>query len=387
MKKIFCLFFVAVTLFTASVPGVNAEDAVPPDGLSAKAYILTEIDTGRVILSQNADMCLPMASTTKIMTALIAVESGRLDDVITVTDDDVKVEGSSLSLRGGDVMTLGNMVRGMMAVSGNDAARTIARFLGGSEEGFAEMMNRRAEELGMENTNFKNPHGLPDDEHYTTAADMAKLAAAALRDPVLSDIVSSYKTEITYINSVLGYTTRKLTNTNKLLNLVDGCIGLKTGYTTKSGRCLVSAVCREGAGVICVVLNCPNYWDDSTELLEYGMTQVMYADIITDTVEYELNVVGGTSETVRVQNTEYLSGSMLKSDYENMEISVELPRFVYAPVSDGDVVGEIHISVDGESFISVPMVAMEKVERMSFSEGLKRNLLDMLRVNTEWMFI
>lgn len=385
MKKIFCLFFTFIFVFSLP-PKVQAEEASAPFDLTAKAYALAEIDTGRLIASKNAEICLPMASTTKIMTAFVAIRSNRLNDEITVTEEDVKVEGSSLSLRAGDVMKLSDMVRGMMAVSGNDAAKTIARFLGGSDENFAAMMNETAKELGMENTNFKNPHGLPDDEHFTTASDMVKLTSAALKEPLFLDIVSSYKTEITYINSVLGYSVRRLTNSNKLLNLVDGCIGVKTGYTVKSGRCLVSAVRREGAGVICVVLNSPDYYNDSQTLLEYGMTKVMFGDIITDTVEYELNVVGGIKTAVRVQNTKYLSGSMLISDYESMKKEIVLPKFVYAPIKAGDEVGRIQIEFEDGAQVSVPIVAMESVEKINYAEALRRNLFETLTANIKWIF-
>lgn len=385
MKRLFCLFFTLIFCFSLPIKA-QAEETAAPFDLTAKAYALAEIDTGRLIASKNADVCLPMASTTKIMTAFVAIRSNRLSEEITVTEEDVRVEGSSLSLRAGDVMKLSDMVRGMMAVSGNDAAKTIARFLGGDEENFAEMMNDTAKELGMESTNFKNPHGLPDEEHFTTASDMAKLTSAALKEPLFLDIVSSYKTEITYINSVLGYSVRKLTNSNKLLNIVDGCIGVKTGYTIKSGRCLVSAVRREGAGVICVVLNSPDYYNDSQTLLEYGMTKVMFGDIITDTVEYELNVAGGIKNTVRVQNTSYLSSSMLVSDYESMKKDIILPKFVYAPIKAGDEVGRIRIVFEDGEEVSVPIVAMEDVEKLNYAEALRRNLFETLTANIKWIF-
>lgn len=382
MKKLFCLFFAFILTFSLPLKA-RAEEL--PFTVTAKAYALAEIDTGRLIASKNADVKLPMASTTKIMTAFVAIRSNRLNEEITVTEDDVKVEGSSLSLRAGDVMKLSDMVRGMMAVSGNDAARTIARFLSGSEEDFAVLMNETAKELGMKDTNFKNPHGLPDDEHYTTASDMILLTCAALKEPLFLDIVSSYRTEITYINSVLGYSVRKLTNSNKLLNVLDGCIGVKTGYTVKSGRCLVSAVRRDGAGVVCVVLNSPDYYNDSEMLLEYGMTLVTYCDIITDTVEYELNVVGGIKTSVRVQNVKYLSGSMLISDYESMKKEIILPKFVYAPIKAGDEVGEIRITLKNDE-ISVPIVAMENVERISYGDALRQNLFETLVNNVKWIF-
>ena len=363
-----------------------AEETPPPAGLSARAYCLAELDSGAVIAEKNADEKRPMASTTKIMTALLAVESGRLDEIVTVTDSDVRVEGSSLSLRAGDEMTLLDMTRGMMAVSGNDAAHTIARFLAGSDKAFAEQMNARASSLGMTSTHFTNPHGLPDEDHYSTAADMVRLTVEALRNPVFVDIVSAYKSEITYLHSVLGYTTRTVKNSNQLLNTVEGCIGVKTGYTTKAGRCLVSAVRRNGAGVVCVVLKAPDSWADSTALLEYGMTKVCHVDILTDTVEYELNVVGGTKSTVRVQNISYLSGSVTTDSLDGLETVVTLPRFAYAPVKAGDKVGEIAVYAHGERLIGIPLIAMEDAERMSTGEGMKINLLELLRNNFLWLF-
>lgn len=385
LKKIGCLLLILCFTVSLSLP-VNATETQPPTGLSCKAYCVVEIESGRLIAQQNADAQRAVASTTKIMTALLAIESGRLEEVVTVTADDVKVEGSSLSLREGDRLTLSDLVRGMMTVSGNDAAHTIARFLAGDDAAFAQQMNDRAAELHMTSTHFANPHGLPNDDHYSTASDMAKLAVAAMKEPLFVDIVSTYRNEITYLTSSLGYTTRTLKNTNQLLNTVDGCIGVKTGYTVKAGHCLVSAVRREGAGVVCVVLGGPDYWNDSTALLEYGMTKVCYADIITETTEYQLNVVGGENSRIRVQNTEYLAGSMLKTDHEKLSITVTLPRFVYAPVEAGDRVGEILVTVDGEPYETVPLIAMENAPMRSLAEGAKENLLTILRQNLAWIF-
>lgn len=385
LKKILG-FLLALCLTVSSLLGVYAQEMTLPTGLSCRAYCLVEIDSGRVIAEQNSHDQRAVASTTKIMTALLAIESGRLDEVVTVTEDDVKVEGSSLSLREGDRLTLSDLVRGMMTVSGNDAAHTIARFLAGDDEGFAQKMNDKAAALSMTATHFANPHGLPNDDHYSTAADMAKLAVAAMKEPLFVDIVSTYRNEITYLASTLGYTTRTLKNTNQLLNTVEGCVGVKTGYTVKAGHCLVSAVRREGAGVICVVLGGPDYWNDSRVLLEYGMTKVCYADILTETAEYQLNVVGGEADSVRVQNARYLAGSMTETDYNKLKITVTLPRFVYAPVKAGDRVGDIVVTVDGEPYETVPLVAMESVPMQDLSEGAKENLLNILRQNLTWLF-
>lgn len=384
MKKIGRFLLSLLLILSLCLPSF-AEDE-PPEGLSARAYALVELDSGKLIAAKNEDEPRPMASTTKIMTALLAIESGRLDEIVTVTDSDVRVEGSSLSLRAGDEMTLLDMTRGMMAVSGNDAAHTIARFLSGSDKAFAEQMNARAEKIGMKSTHFANPHGLPDETHYSTAADMALLTVEALKNPIFCDIVSAYHTAITYKTSVLGYKTRKLKNSNQLLCTVEGCIGVKTGYTTKAGHCLVSAVKRDGAGVVCVVMKAPDFWADSTALLEYGMKQVCYADVVTEPFTYELNVVGGGKSAVRVQNLSYLSGSMLKKDCEKMEIVTTLPRFVYAPVKAGDKVGEVAVFVDGERLAYIPLVAAEDVDRLSASEGMKINLLELLQNNLKWLF-
>jgi len=357
-----------------------------PTGLSAHAYCLVEIDSGALIASKNADERRAMASTTKIMTALLAAESGRLDEIVTVTESDVRVEGSSLGLREGDKLTLLDLIRGMMAVSGNDAAHTVARFLSGSDEAFAEKMNARAFLIGMENTHFANPHGLPDDTHYSTAADMARLAVEALKNPVFAEIVSAKKVTVTYLASSLGYEERTLKNSNQLLTTVEGCIGVKTGYTSKAGRCLVSAVRRNGAGVVCVVLKAPDSWADSTALLEYGMTKVCYADIVTDTVTYELNVVGGTQSTVRVQNVSYLSGSVLCEYFESMETVVILPRFAYAPVKAGDKVGEIGVWANGMRLLGIPLIAAEDVSRLPAATAVKINLSAILKNNFRYLF-
>lgn len=384
MKKAVCLLF-AFLWFVTSAP-LRARAETPPQGLSCKAYCVVELRSGRLIADYHADDRRAVASTTKIMTALLAIESGRLNETVTVTESDVKVEGSSLGLREGDSMTLSDLVRGMMTVSGNDAAHTVARFLSGSDEAFAARMNARAADLGMTATHFNNPHGLPDDDHYSTAADMARLAVAALKYPLFLDIVSSPQNDVTYLTSARGYTVRTLKNTNQLLNRVEGCIGVKTGYTIKAGHCLVSAVERDGAGVVCVVLGSPDYWNDSAALLEYGMTEVCRAEPITEQIGYDLCVVGGVKEHVRVCNATFPSLSMRRADYEALQTTVSLPRFVYAPVRAGDRIGEISFSVDGETLVSVPLVATADVPLRETQTEPTEPLLSILYRNLIWLF-
>ncbi len=365
-----------------------AEEEVPeaPLELYAKAYALLELETGRIICGKNQMQELPMASTTKIMTCILAIESGRLEEPVTAGAEEIRVEGSSLGLQEGDVMTLHDMLRGLMMVSGNDAAQVIATFVGGTMENFVQMMNDKAKELGLTHTSYANPHGLYDDDHYTTAQELATLAAYALKNPVFCDIVSTPTAKIHYIDSASGERDRTLKNSNTLLTTLEGCIGVKTGYVKKSGRCLVSAAERDGAGVVCVVLNCSNSWEESRQLIEYGFKNVTYMDIVSDTVSYDLNVVGGVSDTVSVQNAGFLSSSLRRQDAENLQVRVVLPRFVYAPVQQGEAVGKICVYLGDELFEEIDMIAMQTVDRVPAAQSFFQTLFELLRQNLQYMY-
>lgn len=228
--------------------------------------VVIESTTGRIMSGRNYDVKLPMASTTKVVTAAIAVNSGKLDNVVTIPKEACGVEGSSIYLREGEKLTLRDLVYGLMLRSGNDAAEAIALYLGGSIEGFAAMMNDYARNVGAVNTNFVNPHGLHDDNHYTTAYDLAIMTAKALENDEFRKIVSckSYKIESE------GQETRYIANKNKMLSMYDGAIGVKTGYTKVAGRCLVSAAERDGVVAISVVLNEPDMWGKSIINLDYA---------------------------------------------------------------------------------------------------------------------
>lgn len=229
--------------------------SVQADGVSE---IAMELDHSTLLYGKNIDRKLPMASTTKIMTALIVCEDCNLDEVITVPDEAVGVEGSSIYLKQGEEISVRDLLYGLMLVSGNDAACALAIHHSGSVELFVKKMNEKAKELGAENTNFVNPNGLPDDNHYTTAYDLCKIALAALKNEEFAQVVSTkhYKGQF-----------RCFTNKNKLLTTLDGANGVKTGYTVKAGRCLVSSAKRENMQVVCVVLNCYDMFERSTEII------------------------------------------------------------------------------------------------------------------------
>ncbi len=248
----FGVCFTLIASFMTFGSPVNAD----ADGV---AEIAMELTQGKILHEKNGDRRLPMASTTKIMTALIVAEECDLDEVITVPDEAVGVEGSSIYLKKGEVISIKDLLYGLMLRSGNDASCALAIHHSGSIEKFVKRMNQRAKELGANDTNFANPNGLPNDEHYTTARDLCNISRQAMNNPVFAEVVSTKNYSGQY---------RTFINKNKLLNKLDGANGIKTGYTQKAGRCLVSSAKRENMDVVCVVLNCYDMWDRSEAIIE-----------------------------------------------------------------------------------------------------------------------
>ncbi len=239
-------------------------DGILPS-VSAHSALLLDAASGNVLYEKNALTRRPMASTTKIMTALVALKTAPLDTVISVPPEAVGVEGSSVYLTAGERLTLEELLYAVLLSSANDAAAAVAIALGGSIEGFADMMNATAARLGLTDTQFKNPHGLDAEGHFTSALDLARLTAYALELPELRRMVSTYKHEIPGPSG-----NRLLVNHNKLLKSYDGCIGVKTGYTKRTGRCLVSAAERDGLTLVAVTLGAPDDWRDHRAMLDYG---------------------------------------------------------------------------------------------------------------------
>ena len=233
--------------------------------LSAECAYLMTADSGVCLYEKNGEVRHNIASTTKIMTAITAIENGCLDDMVRVSANAAAQEGSSVYLRTGNKVLLKDLLYGMLLNSGNDAACAVAEYAGGSVEGFAKMMNRKAKEIGANNTCFINPSGLDADGHYSTARDMALISAYALKNDIFSEIVSTKTAQIN-----VGEDICYLKNHNKLLWNYDGCIGVKTGYTKKTGRCLVSAAERGGITLIAVTLGAPDDWNDHKKMLDYG---------------------------------------------------------------------------------------------------------------------
>lgn len=250
-----CLLLCSIAFVMLTCIGVQTEYA----DASVTAEIAMELTTGAVLKENNADIELPMASTTKIMTAIIIIEDCNLDEVITVPNKAVGVEGSSIYLKKDEQIDVRDLLYGLMLQSGNDSATALAIHHSGSIEKFAEVMNERAKKMGATSTNFKNPSGLPDNEHYTTARDLCEITRHAMQNETFVEIVGTKNYSGKY---------RMFANKNKMLSKYDGANGVKTGYTVKAGRCLVSSAERDGMNVICVVLNCPDMYERSAKILD-----------------------------------------------------------------------------------------------------------------------
>jgi len=267
MKRIrlaaLCLFVLASALVPAGESG-RASAAVD---LSAEAAALIDVESGRILYSLSGQKKMKIASLTKIMTAIVAIEHGDLSDMVKTGINAYGVEGSSVYLKLGERMSLLHLLYGLMLRSGNDAAVAIAEHVGGSVDGFVLMMNEKARQIGMDDTTFKNPHGLDADGHLSTAEDLARLAAYALKHPVFREIV---KTPVIRVPNPGEPWDRLWRNKNKLLHLYPGADGVKTGYTKAAGRCLVSSATRGGRQLAAVTLNDGNDWADHARLLDYG---------------------------------------------------------------------------------------------------------------------
>ena len=304
---------------------------------SAAAAILVDADSGRVLYEQNTDAKMLIASTTKIMTALVAIREGNLSDMVTVKREATLTEGSSMYLKEGEQLTLETLLYGLMLCSGNDAAVVIAEQVGGSQAGFVKMMNETAKELGMVHTSFANPNGLDAETHYSTARDMAVLACAAMENETFARIVS------TRTVTIGG---RTMTNHNKLLSWSEGCIGLKTGYTKAAGRTLVSCMEKNGQRLVAVTLQDGNDWADHEALYDYGFsTYPAHRAAVLGKPLYRAPVKDGLRASVPLVAAENFSWPLTEG--EALDMTVELDAPLTAPITAGRSAGEAVFALNG----------------------------------------
>ena len=329
--------------------------------VSAQSAVVLTADTGTVLFEKDGHTPRPVASTTKIMTALLALEAAQEqgDPLVDITQEMVAVEGSSMGLQAGDSISLTGLAAGMLLASGNDAANAAALYLDASLESFAARMNQRAAALGMEDTHFVTPSGLDGEDaqglgHLSTAYDMALLARAALEDQAFRQLCSSPSLAVEFAEPVKRVT---YTNHNKLLTQYQGCVGVKTGFTKEAGRCLVSAAERDGALLIAVTLNAPNDWEDHAALLDYGFTQVEPYQLAGGDVRLTVPVVGSPVEVVSLRGSNGGEVTLPLGQGAQVERVVRIPKFLYAPVEAGEQVGEICWYLEGQLLGSAPLTA------------------------------
>lgn len=329
--------------------------------VSGRAALLMEEKSGTVLFEKSADVRLPMASTTKIMTALVALEHASPDQKIVTPKEAVGTEGSSIYLFEGETLSLEELLWALLLASANDAAVAIACGVAGGIEEFAALMNEKAAELGLENTHFVNPHGLDDPDHYTTARDLATIARAALANPLIRKMVATRKTTIPH-NGEEGV--RLLVNHNKLLRLYDGATGVKTGFTKRTGRCLVSSAERDGLSLIAVTLDAPSDWNDHRAMLDAGFAAVSALALAKKgELSFSLPVVGGTAEIVTVQNSMPVD-LLLPSGHGEITRVIELSRFLYAGFPEGKAVGRAVWYLDGERIAQTPLETASAVANL-----------------------
>lgn len=334
--------------------------------LSARSAILLDGMTGRVLYEKNADEKSLIASTTKIMTGLLICEQCALDSRVQIRPEATNIEGSSLYLKAGEVLSVRELLYGLMLHSGNDAAVALAIFCDGSIEGFADRMNAKADLLELGHTHYKNPHGLDDDGNYSTARDLARLTAVAMENPDFRSIVSTKS--VTVGN-------RSLVNHNKLLWRYEGAVGVKTGYTKAAGRILVSAAERNGRRLIAVTINAPNDWSDHTQMLDYGFSGFTSTPVLTaDKPLMAVPVLTGTEKSIYATAEESFSCPL--SEGETAVVRLHLPQFVYAPVQAGESAGYAAILVDGVEVGRVELYWTSSVQRQNIRkwDALKRRL-------------
>ena len=352
-----CVFLCVVfVLCTVLIPLAGTAESV---NVSAASAVLYEPQSGRVLFEKNAHEVRPMASTTKLMTALIGAEYFSPEQMVVVSQEAVRTEGSSLGLLAGDVLSANDLITGMLLASGNDAANAVALAVAPTTEAFAERMNSRAEEIGMSRSCFVTPSGLDADGHASTAYDLALLGAAVLQNPLLKQICAQKTAQVKVANPAR---TIYVKNHNRLLSLYADCVGLKTGFTKKSGRGLVSAAERNGVTLIAVTLQAPNDWNDHISLFEYGfgvVERVAFPKVLLP----RLLVSGGKTESVSLAIKCPEDVVVPKGETLSIRAVVELPRFVLAPLPKGAKVGNVRYLNKEKGLAVVPIVTAEAIEK------------------------
>ncbi len=384
-RKKFCVLFAALILSIAcAFNQIYADDVLPDDEyevdltyetfqtqdesmvLNARSAIAIEASTGRILFSKNPYEKKAIASTTKIVTAILAIEYGKFDEVVTVSQKAAYTQGSTIKLSVGEKIKVIDLIYGLMLCSGNDAAVALAEHIAGSEEKFVEMMNKKAEQLGATNTHFVTPHGLDDDDHYSTAYDMAIITAECMKNETFRTVVSTAET---YISG------RSLRNTNDLLFTYQGATGVKTGFTGNAGRCLVASAERDGMEIITVVLGCDDKksrFADSRKLLDYSFDKYSMKELLKeDQIITEIDVIKGKQGKVKLLCTDDVTLPMSEDEKIDYEIKISAPERINAPCAGNNLIGKLYITCKDENIAVCDLKIAESIDKKSFGDFWK----------------
>jgi D-alanyl-D-alanine carboxypeptidase (penicillin-binding protein 5/6) len=365
-------FFSLLIAFFIILPYGNGfcKEPYPPLNISTNYAVVMDADSGRILYEKNASKIVPMASTTKIMTCILAIENCSLDEIVTVSKAASSIHGSTIGLRYGEKLTMEEMLYGLMLRSGNDCAVAIAEHISGSVEAFSNLMNAKAFSIGAFNTHFSSPHGLDSNDHFTTSRDLALITRYAFKYDTFSKIVST-KT-ITFDH---GKYKRSFSNTNRLLWSIPDADGVKTGYTGKAGRCLVSSASRNSSRFICVLLNSQNRWEDSKKLLNYALNNYTEKiEIDPEKLKSKIEVINGQKQKIEVGFKEKISIPLTQSEKESLSMRLMVPSSVTAPVYEGEQLGSLLLYCNDKIIYSVPYTALYG-SRVSASKTLLDKIL------------
>ncbi len=372
-RKIFVigLIILAVIMISSFLCSsfLTSKNKVLAEDCPAKSMVVIEADSRRVLNDKNKDERLAMASTTKIMTALVTCKNVKdFDEVVAINDNAVGIEGTSMYLKKGEKLTVKELLYGLMLPSGNDAAMALAYYVGGSEERFVEMMNEQAKELNLQNTHFANPHGLDADGHYTSAYDLAIITAEALKNDTFKEIVSTKNIRVTGSKE---NEPRFLSNKNKLLKTLEGCTGVKTGFTDNAGRCFVCSCTRDGMTLISVVLNCGPMFEESAKLLNACFEKYKMREILEPYAQGEnIKVSNGESDFVQTVTKHGFSYPLTDEEFNNIKIVRNQPEILDAPVVKEQKIGEIEIYLDKNLLFKENIYTMENVKSTKYLDKI-----------------
>ncbi len=377
VKKFISVLLALELSFSAFL--LNASSVAIPT-VSAKSAVVMIASTGQILYEKNAYEKRGMASTTKILTSVTALENANVTDKIKASFEAVNVEGTSAGIKSGDEIDLLTLIKAMLLESGNDAANVTAELVSGNKEDFSRLMNKTAQRIGMLNSSFKNPSGLTEEGHYSCAYDMALLGSYAVKNSFLRSICSLKQSKVTFGNPKKEVT---YYNHNKLLSKYDGAFGIKTGFTKASGRCLVSAVERNGITLVCVTLNAYDDWNDHIKLYDYcfPMVSVEKADI--DLTNIKVRIVNSSKKELsfKLSRDIYIPYAQKSVKYG---ISFYIPRFLYAGINKGDYVGWVELHTESGILIDkVYLLADEKADALKYERENKQTLIEKILKFTE----